>query len=159
MGLLLRLAAVSFVALSLGASFAHVLELPAKLALTGDQYLAVQSIYRYFGAIAMVLELGSLALLVGVLARDWHRPSAILTGCALFAFVTALIVWASVVAPMNTVFASWAGVAPAHWMVARDRWEWGHVTVFGLKFVSFLLLIGATLQARVVRRRTTEYAR
>ena len=50
--LLLRVAAIVFVALSLGASFAHVLELPAKLQLAGDPYLAVQGIYRYFGAVA-----------------------------------------------------------------------------------------------------------
>jgi ABC-type Na+ efflux pump permease subunit len=132
----------------MGASFAHVLELPAKLQLTGEQYLAVQSIYRYFGAIATVLETGSVVLMVGVLAHGWHRPSARLSGLALIAFVASLVAWFVIVSPVNAVFASWSSGPPVHWIAARDRWEWGHVTVFGLKLVAFLLLITAMLRSR-----------
>jgi hypothetical protein len=145
MPVLLCVATVVFVALSLGASFAHVLELPAKLQLTGDRYLGVQQIYRYFGAIASVLEIGSVVLLVVVVVLGWHRSAGHLTLLALIAFAASLAAWATVVSPVNTVFASWAGRPPVHWTNARDRWEWGHVAVFGLKLVSFAMLITAML--------------
>ena len=45
-----RFAALILTALSLGLSFAHVLEMPAKLAYPPDLYLAVQnSLYVAFG--------------------------------------------------------------------------------------------------------------
>jgi hypothetical protein len=147
MRLLLRVAAIVFVALSLGASFAHLLELPAKLQLTGDRYLAVQQIYRYFGAIAAVLEIGSLVLLIVVVVLGWHRPARHLTVFALTVFAASLVTWAVGVSPVNTVFASWVGGPPVHWTDARDRWEWGHVAVFGLKLVSFTMLITAMLRS------------
>jgi hypothetical protein len=143
----LRIAAVVVVALSLGASFAHVLELPAKLDLSGDRYLAVQEIYRYFGASATVLELGSVLLMLAGLVLGWHRPGAHLLALAWIVFAASLVAWAVVVSPVNAVFASWAGHPPAGWTAARDRWEWGHVAVFGLKLVSFTMLITATLRS------------
>src|SRR5262249_40020410 len=149
MRLLLRVAVIVFVALSLGASFTHVLELPAKLQLTGDRYLAVQPIYRYFGAVATVLEIGSFLLLLGVLALHWHRPSARLLLVATVAFVASLVTWAVIVSPVNAVFTSWTSHPPVNWIGARDRWEWGHVTVFAMKLVAFVLLIIAMLRSRV----------
>jgi len=147
--LLLRVAAVVFVALSLGASFAHVLELPAKLDLSADRYLAVQEIYRYFGAVATVLEIGSLVLMTCAIVVGWQRSSAqpVLV-LAVLVFAASLATWALVVSPVNTVFVSWARGLPAHWIGARDRWEWGHVAVFGLKLVAFVLLITALLRSR-----------
>ena len=147
--LLVRGAAIVFVALSMGASFAHVLELPAKLDLPGDRYLGVQEIYRYFGAVAAVLEIGSLLLMMGALVVGWHRSSAhAMPVLALIVFAASIVTWVLVVSPMNTVFASWASGLPAHWTAVRDRWEWGHVAVFGLKLVAFVLLITALLRSR-----------
>jgi hypothetical protein len=146
--LLVRVAAVVFVALSMGASFAHVLELPAKLDLPGDRYLAVQGIYRYFGAVASVLETGSLVLIVGAILLGWrHASSHALLVLALVFFAASLATWVLVVSPMNAVFASWARDLPVHWTGTRDRWEWGHVAVFGQKLVAFVLLITALLRS------------
>ncbi len=133
----------------MGASFTHVLELPAKLDLPGDRYLAVQEIYRYFGAVAAVLEIGSLVLMMGAIVLGWHRSSAhAMPVLALILFAASLATWALVVSPVNTLFVSWAGGLPAHWTGARDRWEWGHVAVFGLKLAAFVLLITALLRSR-----------
>ncbi|HEX3763725.1 MAG TPA: hypothetical protein VHW23_33750 [Kofleriaceae bacterium] len=141
----LRIVAVVFVALSMGASFSHVLELPAKLELDGEHYLAVQGIYRYFGAVSTVLELGSILLLLGVLVAGRHRVPALPTVMALTVFVAALLVWVVVVSPMNATFASWAAGAPVPWIEARQRWEWGHAAVFGLKLGAFVLLLEAAI--------------
>lgn len=147
--LLVRVAAVVFAALSLGASFTHVLELPAKLDLSGERYLAVQGIYRYFGAVAVVLELGSLVLMTCAIVLGWQRSSARpMLVLAVVVFAASLATWGLVVSPVNTVFASWARGLPMHWTGARDRWEWGHVAVFGLKLVAFVLLITALLRSR-----------
>jgi len=147
--LLIRVAAVVFVALSMGASFAHVLELPAKLDLPGDRYLAVQGIYRNFGAVGAVLETGSLVLMLGALVLGWrHASSPPLFVAALVFFAGSLVTWVVVVSPMNAAFASWVRDLPVHWTGTRDRWEWGHVAVFGQKLVAFVLLITALLRSR-----------
>ena len=131
-------AALVALALSLGASLSHVLELPHKLSLGPREYLTVQSIYQTFGPIASILEpltLGSLLGLV-IVARQRAHP-----GIALGAFVTSVIVWFVVVNPMNAEFTSWRGAPPESWTAVRDRWEWGHVAVFSLKLVAYAALV------------------
>jgi hypothetical protein len=147
MFLWLRIVAVVFVALSMGASFAHVLELPAKLELGGEHYLAVQVIYRFFGSVATVLELGSFLLLLAVTIWGWQRlPAHLMALVATIVFVASVVTWAAVVSPMNSAFTSWTGRVPADWTAARDRWEWGHVTVFSMKLVAFVLLLRAVVR-------------
>jgi hypothetical protein len=146
-----RIATVSLVALTMGASFSHVLELPGKLTLSADQYLLVQTIYRSFGPVASVLEPVCIALVIGLAVLSHHRaarPGSIVprsavrwTAAAAALLIAALITWIAVVSPMNREMAAWAGAAPAAWTGARDRWEWGHVAVFGLKLAALVLLL------------------
>jgi hypothetical protein len=66
-------AALVALALSLGASFAHVLELSQKLSLGAHDHLTVQSIYQTFGPVAAILESLTLASLVGLVITVRQR--------------------------------------------------------------------------------------
>jgi hypothetical protein len=131
---------VAFVAgaLSLGASFSHVLEMPRKLPLGARDYLLVQTIYRSFGPLAAFLEPLTLVALVGVAVTAKQHAAPIV---ALIMFALSVIVWLTVVNPMNGVMAGWGDTPPATWTTDRDRWEWGHVAVFTLKLVAYVALV------------------
>ena len=139
------LLAITLVALSVGASYAHVLELPAKLSLGAADYLTVQQIYRWFGPVGSVLEPASIAVTIGLLIAARGRPSFRYNGAATALLVVALATWFVVVSPMNAEFSRWVGGVPASWTSVRARWEWGHVAVFALKLVGLVVLIAGAL--------------
>jgi hypothetical protein len=138
-------AALLTLALSLGASFSHVLELPNKLSLGAHEYMTVQAIYQSFGPVATILEPLTLVSLVGLAIVARQRTHLVI---ALVAFVVSVIVWFAAVNPMNAEFARWRGAPPDSWMAVRDRWEWGHVAVFALKLVAYLSLLWFVVVAR-----------
>jgi hypothetical protein len=66
---------------------------------------------------------------------------------AAVAEVAALIVFLSVVLPVNSQFPVYgSGAVPAGWATLRDRWEAGHAAGFVLFAVAFLLLTMAAVR-------------
>jgi hypothetical protein len=121
---LLRIACLTCVVLTLGLSFAHVLEVPGKLQLDGAQWLTVQHhLYVGFGTVGAAIEVLAIALAWVLALRVRGRPGGRAALAAAVATSIGLIEWALVVAPMN----------------AR-RWEAGHAVQAVLFFVAFLLL-------------------
>ncbi len=139
---LLQIACLTCVILTLGLSFAHVLEIPGKLQLDGAQWLMVQHhLYVGFGTVGAAIEVLAI-MLAWVLA--WHLRGRAGSGAALAAAVATsigLIEWALVVAPMNARLNGWtAATLPPDWNAVRNRWEAGHAVQAVLFFAAFLLL-------------------
>jgi hypothetical protein len=133
-------AVMTLVGLSLGASFAHVLEMPAKLSLGADDYRTVQGIYRTFGPVAAFLEPAAILGTAGLALAARNRASFRYVVVAGALSCAALLSWVVLVSPMNTAMAHWPDGMPADWEAVRARWEWGHVVGFVVKLGAFIVL-------------------
>lgn len=118
-------AALMFVALALGPSLAHLLELPNKILMPEAQYFVVQNIYRgwaWLGIVVFGSLLSTLALTV-VLRRE-KLPRNL----AFFAFLcivgTQVIFW-NWTYPANVATSNWT-VVPEDWQRFRAQWEFSH---------------------------------
>jgi Domain of unknown function (DUF1772) len=165
---ILQAAATLIVAIAMSLALAHALELPGKLRLPKEQYLAVQPIYYpgfTFGGASEPLGLIALLLLlfftpVGTLAF-W------LTVGAFIAFAAMHAVYWFVTHPVNNFWlqdvrlegfgASFfrigsgdgsKGPAP-DWTVFRDQWEYSHVARAALSMLSLVLLVWAMAASEV----------
>ena len=140
---------LTLAALLMGTSFAHVLEMPAKLRYDGPLWLQVQhSLYRVYGSIGGAIEVAAIvaAAILAVVLRDW-RPALIAalagTVCLVIAF---LFVWVPVTSRVNARTAKWTrDTLPADWERWRRRWEISHAVRFVLHLSGLVLLVLATL--------------
>lgn len=148
------------VVLTVVTSLAHALELPGKMRLTREQYLAVQPIYypgfTYAGA-AEPLSIVALAVLLWLSPR-FTTAFWLLALALAAATLTHLIYWVFV-APVNKVWLRGEALsAPAQrffgrtkdsdrndWTSLRDRWEWSHVCRAATSMIAFLLLLAVAL--------------
>jgi hypothetical protein len=139
------------VAFSMGASFCHVLELPAKLQWSGQLYVAVQNeppgLYIMFGTVGAVIEIAAILAAASLAYLVRRRQPAFrlsLVGAALL--VVALISWAALIAPANSVMSLWTPeTVPPDWTQWRDRWEFTHAADFVLKLAGFGALLASVL--------------
>lgn len=146
----LRVASLLLAALAMGMHLAHALELLPKLKWGPELYLAVQStLYRLFGIIGPILEVGALVL-VSLLAVKLGRghPARKLTLGSAAAIALSLFVWAAVVLPANGQLANWqaSGVTPPDWTRWRDQWQFGQAFIFLLHLGGFTALASAMLK-------------
>lgn len=138
------LAALTIAALSLGPSFAHVLEAPPRLSVWSPELWREATVFngqfRLFAIVGGPLDVGAIlatAVLAHLLRGDRGRFRFALAG-ALF-FAVGLIVWFVWVAPANGVLATWQpGPIPANFHAVRNRWETGHLAVATLKLIGFV---------------------
>jgi hypothetical protein len=141
-----RLAALTLTALTLGLSFAHVLEMPAKLAYPPDLYVALQnSLYVSFGppGVGAFVEPGAIlaAVILAYLVRR-RRPAFWLTVGATIGLLLAFpVVFFIYTQPANTVFhAAGAASVPGDFERYRDQWEYSHAARFVLHLAAFVFL-------------------
>ena len=141
-----RLAALALVALTLGLSFAHVLEMPAKLAYPPDLYVALQnSLYIFFGPPnigAFVEPVAILTVVILAYLVRRHRPAFWLTlGAVLCLLLAFPVVFFMFTEPANAVFhAARPASVPADFGRYRDQWEYSHAARFVLHLAGFVLL-------------------
>ncbi len=149
-----RIAALVVAALSLGPSFAHVLEAPPRLVDWSPELWRETTVfngqYRYFAILGAPLDLGAIiasALLALVLRSE--RPAFRWALAATIAFAVALTVWFGAVAPMNEILAGWTpGPIAADFTAVRNRWEVGHMIVATIKLAGFIAIAMAVVRAR-----------
>lgn len=140
----LLFASIILVAISMAATWAHLLEMPMKLTLSRSEYFTVQQIYRgwawlgvpIFAALASTLALAVLT-----------RPNWTLA-CATACIVLALVVFFSFTFPANQATANWT-VAPANWSMLRRQWEFAHAGEALLYFTALAFLVVAAVTRRV----------
>jgi|SRR6185437_4665780 len=150
----LQVASLLLVSVAMALSLAHALELPGKLRLGKDAYLAIQSIYypgfTIGGASEPLSILATFALLILTSSELAFR----LTLAALLALAAVHAVFWLVTQPVNKfwlagenlsgVSASFFGrvTASRHdWTALRDRWEYSHVVRAILSVAAFVLLV------------------
>ena len=98
-----RFVSLLLVALTLGMTFCHVMEIPGKLRLEGPDWLTVQhNLYVAFGVVGAAIEVLAILLTwVLVLQVRGRRPAFYWTLGAAGCVTAGLIVWFMLVAPMN----------------------------------------------------------
>jgi len=159
----LQVLSIVVVAIAMALALAHSLELPGKLRLSREQYLAMQAIYYpgfTFGGISEPLGLLLLALLL-LLTPAWSEAFW-LTAFAFLALLAMHAVYWLVTHPVNNfwlkdfklggagaMFFSLAASKRAAtdgssaWTRPRDQWEFSHVIRAGLGLLSLTLLATA----------------
>jgi hypothetical protein len=152
-----RFLSLLLVALTLGMTFCHVMEIPGKLRLDGAEWLTVQhNLYVAFGIVGAAIEVLSILLTwaVAFMARK-RRPAAYWTLGAALCVTLGLIVWFALVAPMNAALSGWTPeTLPADWASYRNQWELGHAihaALFGLGFGALVVALLAETPDEVGR--------
>ncbi len=146
-----RFVALVLAALTLGMGFAHLMQLPARMA--WDQYLWVGStvhggLYATFGTWGALIELATVVALalVAYFVREHNRPGYRLVLAAAILFGLAVVLWWVVIYPVNVELAKWVnGPVPADWASYRARWEWGHAVISLVELVGFGALAASVL--------------
>jgi hypothetical protein len=145
-----RFIALMLASLSLSLSVAHLLELPQRMQF--DQQLwvevtVVENLYRLFGSVGAVFEIGALVAAIGL--AFWVRKRGAVFYLALAGAVflgLALAGWLVFVAPMNAEFATWlTEPVPADWTRYRDQWEYAHAAIALIKTLGLSCLVVSVL--------------
>ena len=155
---------VLLVAVGMASALAHVFELPGKLRLPKETYLAVQTIYYPGFTIAGgVGEFGGIiATFILLLLTPAGTAELWLTSGALLALLAMHAVYWVLTHPVNNFwlrdvqlrglsagFFSFGlagrgnGGQALDWTELRDRWEYSHVVRAGLALLGFILLVTA----------------
>jgi Domain of unknown function (DUF1772). len=148
--LVLRCLTLVIAALSLGPSFAHLLEAGPRLMVWSPELWRDATVfngqYRLFGILGGPLDGGAI-LLAGALAYGLRKEAGFrfaLAGAILY--LVSLGVWLSVVAPVNAELATWQpGPIPEDFAALRNRWETGHIVMTFLKLAGFTALVLSVL--------------
>jgi len=131
-------------ALALVPGTAHVLELPAKMALDRDTYLAVQQIYRGWDLLGILFMA---ALVSGTVLTIMSRRQRIPFWLALAGTASigaSLAVFFTWTFPVNVATSNWA-VAPEDWVALRVQWEYSHAGGAALVFVALCCVTSSCL--------------
>jgi hypothetical protein len=156
----LRIVTILIVAIAMATMLAHALELPGKLKLPKDEYLAVQKIYYPGFTIGGAAEpLGLILLVALMLLTPPGLPLWLMAG-AFVALAAAHATYWVVTHPVNNFWLkdvelkgfggrffafdplSRSGVI-ADWTALRDRWEFSHAVRAAFGVVSLILLAAA----------------
>ncbi|MEI9408264.1 DUF1772 domain-containing protein [Mesorhizobium salmacidum] len=138
-------------ALSLGPSFAHVLESAPRLTQWSPALWREATVFNgqflLFAIIGAPLDVAAVAcpgLLAWLLRED--RPAAWFALGATLLYALSLVLWFVLVKPANNVLATWVpGPIPDNFEAIRLRWETGHMAVTAAKAVGFVSLVVALL--------------
>lgn len=143
--------AVLVMALSLGPSFAHLLEAPPRLTRWPPELWRDATVFHgqfaWFAIIGAPLDVGAIVLgatMAFVLRR--RRPAFWWAMAATILYAASLVTWISVVAPMNAILAQWdPGPIPETFAAVRDQWEAGHIAITAIKIAGLSCAIAAGL--------------
>ncbi|MEZ5779117.1 MAG: hypothetical protein R3E44_12230 [Paracoccaceae bacterium] len=133
--------AIMAAAVALGGALAHAMELPHKLAMTGEEYFITQKIYAGWNRLAYVLLLELLGI-VAVIFLYRHVPAVLWPAVAALVFLLAsqAIFWIWTF-PANVATNNWTE-QPETWEQLRRQWEYSHFAgmVFQLLTMSALIV-------------------
>jgi hypothetical protein len=141
----IQFSAILFTALSLVPALAHVMELPNKMRLPRESYLTVQSIYRGW-ALVGVLVVGALVstfLLMRSVQSPAFAPAVIAFSCIA---ATQVVFWA-LTFPVNHSTRNWTRVT-GDFRQLRRRWEYSHALSAGLNLIALVCVALAVVVER-----------
>ena len=145
--------AVILTALALLPGGAHLMALPAKIAMPEDPYFVAQQVYRGWTWAGVVIFLAIFAnLLAALLTRDspgkWR-----LFGAAATLITATLAVFFAWTFPANQATGNWTSV-PENWEQLRTQWEYSHAANAAIAFLALLCSVGGAVATR--KRRETD---
>jgi hypothetical protein len=127
-----RFVTIMLTALSMGAAWAHLLEMPAKLQYEGSMWLhLLQTLYPPgFGTVGGFSEIGAViaAIILLFVVRGRGRAFAwtVLGAICLVATHAVFWIWVS---PVNAAMLPLSSeMLPADWTRLRDQWEYAHAS-------------------------------
>ena len=147
-------------AIVMALTLAHALELPGKLRLTREEYLAVQPIYYPGFTYAGIAEPFAIVLLAALLLLVPRSGLAVwLIGIAFAAAVLTQIIFWTITAPVNRYWLRGTKLSgttkqffdmskdsgAGDWKTFRDRWERSHVLRTITAMTAFVLVVLATV--------------
>jgi hypothetical protein len=140
--------AIILTALALAPGAAHVLELPNKLGMSGEEYLVVQSVYRGWWSLGLLL-IAALAAnaTLATTVRARVTPFMLALGATFF-IVAALAIFFVWTYPVNQVTENWTRLT-FDWRDLRSQWEFSHAAGAS---VMLLALCCSTLAVVMSRR-------
>jgi Domain of unknown function (DUF1772) len=154
---------VILVAVAMALSLAHALELPGKMRLTKDAYLAVQTIYYPGFTIAGISEpVGIISTIILLVLTPLGSANFWLTLVALLGLISMQAVYWLFTHPVNKLWVEGENLdrfssgffsfganrsrlehetRPPDWTELRDRWEYSHVARAGFALLSLIALV------------------
>jgi hypothetical protein len=123
---------------------AHLLELPNKLPLDEPSYMVVQSIYRGWALLGVILIAATAANAgAAILVRRQTMPMGFAAAAAVLLAVT-LVVFATWTFPANQVTNNWTIVTKS-WQSLRFQWEYSHAANAILTFLALCSTTASSL--------------
>jgi len=147
-----QFAALVLGALSLGFSWAHLMELGARLGWPPQLWIDSTlggGLYAEFGRIGAAIEVLALVALAGYWFFGRHGPGGMLGLLALGLFALGFLVWLVGVLPMNAVLAEWEqqpGHIPENFLAVSRQWEYCQAAIAVLKLTGFMALSGSVVE-------------
>lgn len=135
---ILQFTAIIISALALIPSGAHLAALANKIALSQEQYLTVQAIYRgwaFLGALWPVAMLANAGLAYSVRAQPVPFWLAIAAALCFAVMLAVFMLWTF---PANQATANWTSV-PTNWQELRGQWEYSHAANTLIVFTALCL--------------------
>ena len=143
----MHVATVLLVALVMGTTLAHALEMPAKMRVSGSFWVECQhTLYRFFRYIGGPIEVAAVLISAALAYFTFGRATFGASLIASILLIIAFVVWAVLTERVNRQVAKWtAADIPRDWERWRTRWEYSHLVRFLLHFVAFASSVVATL--------------
>jgi hypothetical protein len=144
---IVQFCALFFLAVTLGASLAHLFELPNKIHLNDRDYLTVQQIYRGWAVLGFAFVAALVfTIMQAILVRT--QPSALgWTLVALGCMCASQVLFWTLTYPANRATANWTTL-PAQTASLRARWEYSHAAGAGLNLIAHAGLVLSLLVGR-----------
>jgi hypothetical protein len=142
----LKTIALTIAALSLAPSFAHALEAYPRLMIWPPELWREATVFNaqfyLFAVVGAPVDVLAIVIAAGLtLVLRGQRPQFALALAGTACFALGLAIWFAVVATANSVLATWVpGPVPADFEAVRRQWEFGHLTIAGVKLAAFVLL-------------------
>jgi len=142
-----RFITITLVAMLMGMSLGHTLEMPMKMKVDGQFWLTFQhNLYAYFAIIGAPIEIGAIitSIALAVMVRKRRPAFHLTTAAAICIAVAFFLVWLVFTREVNEQTARWTAQSiPADWAEWRRQWEYSHA----IRFVLHLIALGALVSS------------
>jgi hypothetical protein len=137
--------AIVFTALALVPGGAHLMSLPAKIAMPAEPYFVAQQVYRGWAWAGVVIFLAIFANFAAAFFTNGNgRRLSMASGIVVATTLAVFFAWTH---PANQATGNWTSV-PANWERLRTEWEYSHAANAALTFAALLCSVGAALSRR-----------
>ena len=140
--------AVVLTALALLPGGAHLMALPAKIAMPEDPYFVAQQVYRGWAWAGVVIFFAIFANFAAAFFTNENRRRLFTAaGLLITATLALFFIWTY---PANQATGNWTSV-PDNWEQLRIQWEYSHAASAALTFLALLCAVAAALSNGALR--------